>query len=112
MTFDATVSITGRNQCACVLIKQELQKDLSYLARHHNILEQLAQTASTTLLPEVLLFKRFKAKGKFFNKVSALIDNDEEQSETVKDLDTVAWAKKSLRERIFVMIRENFLNFH
>ena len=33
------------------------------------------------------------------DKVFATTANDEELSETVKDLDVIAWAEKSLRER-------------
>ena len=39
MSFDTTASNTGRNQGACVLIEQELQKDLLYLACWHHIFE-------------------------------------------------------------------------
>ena len=39
MSFDTTASNTGRNQGACVLIEQELQKDLLYLAYWHHIFE-------------------------------------------------------------------------
>ena len=69
MSFDTTASNTGRNQRACVLIEQELQKDLLHLACQHQIFELLVglQTAFVTIMgstagPEVLLFKRFQTK--------------------------------------------------
>ena len=107
MSFDTTASVRGRKQDACVLIKQELQKRsfVSTVACCHHILELFAQTAFTTIMgstdaPKVSLFKRFQAQWNFLDKkVATTIANDEELSKTVKDLNVISWAEKSLRER-------------
>ena len=50
MSFDTTSSNTGRKQGAYVMIEQELETDLLHLACRPHILEQLVQTAFTTLM--------------------------------------------------------------
>ncbi|KAG0721029.1 hypothetical protein GWK47_047288 [Chionoecetes opilio] len=65
MSFDTTSSNTCRNNGACVLIEQQLKKDLLYFACRHHVLELLLAAAFTTVMgptsgPEMTLFKRFQ----------------------------------------------------
>ena len=45
IAFDTTSSNTGRSSGACVLVEQELEQDLLYLACRHHVHELLAQAA-------------------------------------------------------------------
>ena len=73
-----------------------------YLACRHRILKLLSQLVFITIMrctaaSEVLLFKGFQAQWKFLDKkVFTTIANHNELCETVKDLDAIAWAEKSL----------------
>ena len=105
ISFDTTASNTGRNQGACVLIEQELQKDLLYLASWHHIFELLAQTAFSTTMgstaaPEVLLFKRFQAQWKFIDKtLFATTVTNKDFADIVIEENLIAWVENSLKER-------------
>ena len=107
MAFDTTSSNTGRHSGACVLVEQELEKDLLYLACRHHIHELLAQVAFKVALgpssgPEVPLFKRFQTQWNSINQdkyntgvadpdvASLLVDVKEEM---------VAWAKLTLQDQ-------------
>ncbi|KAJ8416198.1 hypothetical protein AAFF_G00382200 [Aldrovandia affinis] len=56
MSFDTTSSNTGRNNGACVLIEQQLKKDLLYFACRHHVLELLFAEAFKTVPPRGVRF--------------------------------------------------------
>jgi len=73
MSFDTTASNTGRNNGACVLIEQQLTKDLLYFACRHHVLELLLAAAFRTVMeatsgPNVTLFKRFQDQWQFIDQ--------------------------------------------
>ena len=73
MSFDTTASNTGQNNGACVLIEQQLKKDLLYFACRHHILELLLAAAFRTVMeatsgPNVTLFKRFQDQWQFIDQ--------------------------------------------
>ena len=61
LSFDTSVSNTEKNQRACVLIEQELQKDLLYLACGHHIFELLRKQLSQH--QKCCCSKKFKHNG-------------------------------------------------
>jgi len=73
MSFDTTSSNTGLKNGACVLIEQQLKKDLLYFACRHHVLELLLAAAFTTVIgptsgPTVIMFKRFQGHWKFIDR--------------------------------------------
>ncbi|QQP36282.1 Uncharacterized protein FKW44_021331, partial [Caligus rogercresseyi] len=65
MSFDTTSSNTGRINGACVLIEQQLKKDLLYFACRHHIHELLLGEVFRMVMgpmsgPNVSIFKRFQ----------------------------------------------------
>ncbi|KAJ8412029.1 hypothetical protein AAFF_G00142960 [Aldrovandia affinis] len=73
MSFDTTSSNTGRNNGVCVLIEQQLKKDLLYFACRHHDLELLLAEAFKTVMgpmsgPNVTMFKRFQDHWQFIDR--------------------------------------------
>ena len=67
MCFDIANSNTGRHKEACIILKQLLGRALLYIGCRHHVLELVAGSAHSEVMgassaPEVLLFKRFKAR--------------------------------------------------
>ncbi|KAG0728480.1 hypothetical protein GWK47_032372 [Chionoecetes opilio] len=100
MSFDTTSSNTGRNDGACVLIEQQLKKDLLYFACRHHVLELLLAAAFTTVMgptsgPEVTLFKRFQDHWKFIDR--SQFESGDSHPHVRPLLDPVLWTRTGSR---------------
>ena len=72
MSFDTTASNTGRRNGACVLIEQNMGKDLLHFACRHHMLELVVNAVFVRVLgcfssPELLLFKRLQSSRERIN---------------------------------------------
>ena len=107
MSFDTTASNTGRKAGACVLIEQQIGRNLLYLACRHHIHEIVAGAAfhsvfGTSEGPEVRLFKRFQ--GNWSQVDCSLFStgiDDEQVAMQINDIaqDILNWAAKVLKDR-------------
>ena len=75
MCFDTTSSNTGRHKGACIILEQLLGRTLLYIGCRHHVLELVAGAAYSEVMgassaPDVLLFKRFKARWDWIDHTS------------------------------------------
>ncbi|KAJ8411990.1 hypothetical protein AAFF_G00142570 [Aldrovandia affinis] len=92
MSFDTTSSNTGRNNGACVLIEQQLKKDLLYFACRHHVLELPAEAFKTVMGPmsgpNVTMFKRFQDHWQFIDRSQFESAAPRHDLQLLKDLTT------------------------
>ena len=65
ISFDTTAINTGRLNCACVLLKHKMGKQLLWLASQQHVLEIVSAAVTSHLLgpsksPGIIIFLRFQ----------------------------------------------------
>lgn len=84
MCFDTTASNTGRLAGACVLLEQELERPMLWLACRHHVLELVLAAVFTSALgsssgPDILPFKAFQTKWRFIDQATFSPAPDDEE---------------------------------
>ena len=73
MCFDTTASNTGIRKGACILLEQQMDKDMLWLACRHHVMEIMLEGVVTSVLPpstgpEIVIFKKFQSKWSSIDK--------------------------------------------
>ncbi|KAG0721988.1 hypothetical protein GWK47_045317 [Chionoecetes opilio] len=91
MCFETTASNTGSRSGACLLIEQQLGRDLLNVACRHHVLELIAAKAYAVCLntpssgPQILLFTRFQDKWDLIDQDQHEIMPDDHLTEAIRD---------------------------
>lgn len=103
MSFDTTAVNTGRHNGACVLLEQKMQKDMLWLACRHHILEIVLEAVVMSSIgpsksPDTAIFKRFKERWPFIDKMSFQTASTDEPGNNVSDVadEMIAFAQNQL----------------
>jgi hypothetical protein len=107
MCFDTTASNTGRLAGACVILEQELERPMLWLACRHHILELVLAAVFTSALgsssgPDILPFKAFQTKWCFIDQATfSPGPDDEELCPFLEDVAApmIEFCKGQLKER-------------
>jgi len=106
MSFDTTAVNTGLRNGACILLEQDMDKDMLCLACHHLIMEIMLEAVVVHAIgcssgPDILLFKRFK---KSWNTIQSehfeTVISDASTLNEIENIstDTIIFASKQLEE--------------
>jgi hypothetical protein len=106
MSFDTSADITGLRNGACILLEQNMDKDLLWLACRHHIMKIMLETVVVHAIgcssgPDILLFKRFK---NCWNSIQSehyeTFISDASTSNKIENIssDTIIFASKQLDE--------------
>jgi len=106
MSFDTTAVNTGLRNGACILLEQNMDKDMLWLACRHHIMEIMLEAVVVHAIgcssgPDILLFKRFK---KSWSTIQSehfeTVISDASTSNKIENISTdmIIFASKQLEE--------------
>lgn len=105
MSFDTTAVYTGPRNGACIILEQNIDKEMLWLACRHHIIEIMLEAVVVHAIgcssgPDILLFKRFK---KAWNTIQQghfeTIISDASTSNEIENIsETITFALKRVEE--------------